>query len=198
MKIKGYLNMNEFVIETSARHVHVTQETLEVLFGKGAQLTVKKELSQPGQYASNQKITVVGPKGSLSCSILGPCRSANQVEVSFSDARALGVVAPIKESGDVAGSAACKLVGPEGEIELSEGVIVAKRHIHMTPEDAQAFEVTNGEVVNVKVLNETGRSLVLCDTVVRVSPSYALAMHVDTDEANAGALFGLIKGTIVK
>ncbi len=190
--------MKEFIIETSARHVHVTQDVLEALFGAGAQLTVKKELSQPGQFASNQKVSVVGPKGSLNCSILGPCRNVNQVEVSFSDARALGVQAPVRESGDVKGSAPCKLVGPAGEVELSEGVIVAKRHIHMTPADAENFGVKNGDIVSVKVLNETGRQLVFGDTVVRVSDKYALAMHVDTDEANAGALAGVVKGTIVK
>lgn len=190
--------MKEFIIETSARHVHVTQEALEVLFGKGFELTVKKELSQPGQFASGEKVEVVGPKGSLKCSILGPVRKENQVEVSFTDARTLGITAPVRESGDVAGSAACKLVGPAGELELSEGVLVAKRHIHMTPADAAEFGVTNGEIVTVKVLNETGRKIALEDTVVRVSEKYALAMHIDTDEANAGALFGAIKGTIVK
>lgn len=190
--------MNEFIIETSARHVHVTQETLEVLFGKGAQLEVKKMLSQPGQFASNQKVKVVGPKGELACSILGPCRKDDQVELSFTDARTVGVVAPIRESGDVKGSAACKLVGPAGEVELKEGVIVAKRHIHMTPADAETFGVTNGQIVNVEVVNETGRKLVFGDTVIRVSPTYALAMHIDTDEANAGALAGAIKGIIVK
>jgi len=190
--------MKEFIIETSARHVHVTQETLETLFGAGAQLEVKKMLSQPGQFASNQKVTVVGPKGSLACSILGPCRKADQVEVSFSDARTLGIVAPVRESGDVAGSAPCKLVGPCGEVEIAEGVIVAKRHVHMTPADAKELGVENGEIVNVKVTNATGRSLIFGDTVVRVSDSYALAMHVDTDEANAGALAGNVTGTIVK
>ena len=190
--------MKEFIIETSARHVHVTQEVLEKLFGAGAELTVKKELSQPGQFASNQKVSVVGPKGALNCSILGPCRNVNQVEVSFTDARALGVTAPVRESGDVKGSAPCKLVGPCGEVELSEGVIVAKRHVHMTPEDAEEFGVKNGDIVSVQVLNETGRKVTFEDTVIRVSPKYALAMHIDTDEANAGALFGSIKGTIVK
>lgn len=190
--------MKEFLIETSARHVHVTKEALETLFGAGAELTVRKELSQPGQFASDQKVTVVGPKGSLTCSILGPCRSANQIEVSFSDARTLGVAAPVRESGDVAGSAACKLVGPCGEVECTEGVIVAKRHIHMTPADAAELGVENGEIVNVKVSNATGRSLIFGDTVVRVSNSYALAMHVDTDEANAGALSGVVMGSIVK
>ena len=188
----------DFIIETSARHVHVTQETLEVLYGKGYQLTVKKELSQPGQFASQEKVDVVGPKSTLKCSILGPCRKLNQVEVSFTDARTLGVTAPVRESGDVAGSAPIKLVGPAGEVELSEGVIVAKRHVHMTPKDAADFGVKNGDIVKVEVLNETGRKLVFDDTVIRVSDSYALAMHIDTDEANAGALFGLVKGTIVK
>lgn len=190
--------MKDFIIETSARHVHVSQDTLEVLFGKGYELTVRKELSQPGQFASGEKVKVVGPKGELNCSILGPCRNANQVEVSFTDARALGVTAPVRESGDVKGSAPCKLVGPCGEVELTEGVIVAKRHIHMTPQDAAEMGVNNGDIVAVRVLNETGRKIVLEDTVVRVSPKYALAMHIDTDEANAGALFGAIKGEIVK
>ena len=127
--------MNNFIIETSARHVHVTRETLEILFGKDFELEVKKPLSQPGQYASNQKVEVVGPKSSLKCSILGPVRPENQVELSFTDARAVGIVAPIRESGDVAGSAPCKIVGPCGEVELKEGVIIARRHIHMTPEE---------------------------------------------------------------
>ncbi len=190
--------MKEILIETSARHVHVNQEVLEKLFGAGAELEVKKMLSQPGQFASNQKVTVVGPKGSLNCSILGPCRSHNQVEVSFSDARTLGLTAPIKESGDIAGSAPCKLVGPCGEVELAEGVIVAKRHIHATCEDAKELGVSNGDVVDVKVLTETGRKVVFGDTVVRVSDSYKLAMHVDTDEANGAALSGVIYGVIVK
>ena len=186
------------LVETSARHVHVTKEVLEVLFGKGAELTVKKMLSQPGQFASGEKVDVVGPKGTLKCSILGPVRKENQVEVSFTDARTLGVTAPVRESGDVKGSAPCKLVGPCGEVEISEGVIVAKRHIHMTPADAQEFGVTNGQIVKVQVVNETGRKVIFDDTVIRVSSNYALAMHIDTDEANAGALFGEIKGVIVE
>ncbi|MDE5546096.1 MAG: phosphate propanoyltransferase, partial [Anaeroplasmataceae bacterium] len=190
--------MKEFIIETSARHVHVTKETLEKLFGKGAVLEVKKMLSQPGQFASNQKVKVVGPKGELNCSILGPERKEDQVEVSLSDARTLGISAPIRESGDVAGSAGCKLVGPAGEVELTQGVIVAKRHVHMTPTDAEEFGVKNGQIVQVKVTNETGRSLIFGDTVIRVSSTYALAMHVDTDESNAGALAGQVFGTIVK
>ena len=188
----------EFLVEISARHVHVTKETLETLFGKGYELTVKKELSQPGQYASNERVTVVGPKKELTgVSILGPCRKADQVELSATDARSIGVAAPIRESGDVKGSGACKLIGPAGEVELSEGVIVAKRHIHMTPEDAENFGVKDAQIVKVAI-NTDGRSLVFGDTVVRVSPSYALAMHVDTDEANAAAIPGSCMATIVE
>lgn len=174
----------KFIVETSARHVHVNQETLEVLFGKGATLEVKKMLSQPGQFASNQKVQVVGPKGALNCSILGPCRKANQVELSFTDARTVGVVAPIRESGDIKDSASCKLVGPAGEVTLNEGVIIAKRHIHATPKDAEELGVKDKDIVCVKV-ETNGRSLVFGDVVVRVSDSYALAMHIDTDESNA-------------
>ena len=189
---------NEFLVEISARHVHVTKETLEVLFGKGYELTVKKELSQPGQFASNERVTVVGPKKELAgVSILGPCRSADQVELSATDARSVGIAAPIRESGDVKGSGACKLIGPAGEVELKEGVIVAKRHIHMTPEDAEKFGVKDAQIVKVAI-NTAERSLVFGDTVVRVSPKYALAMHVDTDEANAAAIPGSCIGTIVE
>lgn len=177
--------MSKFIVETSARHVHVTQETLEILFGKGASLTKKKDLSQPGQFACEERVTVVGPKKELpNVSILGPCRKADQVELSATDARSIGIAAPIRESGDVAGSGACKLVGPCGEVELSEGVIVAKRHIHLTPADAKELGVEDKQVVCVKI--ETAeRTAILCDTVCRVSENYAKAMHIDTDESNA-------------
>lgn len=177
--------MSKFIVETSARHVHVTQETLETLFGKGASLTKKKDLSQPGQFACEERVTVVGPKKELpNVSILGPCRKADQVELSATDARSIGIAAPIRESGDVAGSGACKLVGPCGEVELSEGVIVAKRHIHLTPADAKELGVEDKQVVCVKI--ETAeRTAILCDTVCRVSENYAKAMHIDTDESNA-------------
>ncbi len=173
------------LVETSARHVHVTKETLETLFGAGYQLTKKKDLSQPGQFACEERVQVIGPKGSFpAVSILGPERPENQVEISASDARSIGVAAPVRESGDIAGSGACKLVGPKGEVELSEGVIVAKRHIHMTPEDAEKNGVQDKQVVSVEI-KSAERSLVFGDTVVRVSPKYALAMHIDTDESNA-------------
>ena len=187
----------EFIVETSARHAHISKEHLEILFGKDAELVVKKMLSQPGQYASEQKITVVGPRGSLNMSILGPVRKDTQIEVSLSDARTLGINAPIRESGDIAGSGACKIVGPCGEVELKEGVIAAKRHIHATTSDASALGVNNGDIVNVEV-KTNGRSLIYGDVVVRVSDSYALAMHIDTDEANAAFASGTVYGRIVK
>lgn len=175
----------EFIVETSARHVHVTEETLEVLFGKGHTLTKKKDLSQPGQYACEERVEVVGPKKSLAgVSILGPCRKSDQVELSATDARSIGIAAPIRESGDTAGSGACKLVGPCGEVELSEGVIVAKRHIHLTTADAEELGVKDKDVVWVK-LETPERKAVLGDVVCRVSDTYARAMHIDTDEANA-------------
>ncbi|MBE6115757.1 MAG: phosphate propanoyltransferase [Erysipelotrichaceae bacterium] len=192
------MSQDTFLVETSARHVHVTQEHLEKLFGEGYQLTVKKMLSQPGQFASNEKVTVVGPRGELKCSILGPVRKATQIEVSLTEARQLGIKALVRESGDIAGTSGCKLIGPAGEIEVEEGVIAAMRHVHMTPEDAEHYGVENGQIVSVKVFNEVddSRSLIFDNTVVRVSDSYALAMHIDTDESNAAG--APVKGYIVK
>lgn len=190
--------MNKVLIETSARHVHVSQEHLEILFGAGAELHPVKDLSQPGQYACEERVDVVGPKNTIRrVSILGPVRPSTQVEVSLSDARTLGVVAPVRESGDTAGSAGCKLVGPAGEVELTEGLIAAKRHIHITPEDAAAFGVADKEIVGVKV-ETNGRSLIFGDVVVRVSEKFATAMHIDTDEANAACCAGQVYGEIVK
>lgn len=191
--------MDKILVETSARHVHVTREVLDELFGKDFELTSKKALSQPGQYASTTKLIIKGPKGELSASILGPERKFNQVEVSATEARTLGVKAPIRESGDIAGSAPITIINPENgkSIELSEGCIIAKRHIHMTPEDAAHFNVNNGDIVWVKVLS-SGRSIVFGDTVIRVSPKFKLAMHIDTDECNAGNCFGEVYGEIIK
>ncbi|MBQ1522793.1 MAG: phosphate propanoyltransferase [Erysipelotrichaceae bacterium] len=198
MKEGIHMSQDTFLVETSARHVHVTQEHLEKLFGEGYQLTVKKMLSQPGQFASNEKVTVVGPRGELKCSILGPVRKATQIEVSLTEARQLGIKALVRESGDIAGTSGCKLVGPAGEIDVEEGVIAAMRHVHMTPEDAEHYGVENGQIVSVKVFNEVddSRSLIFDNTVVRVSSSYALAMHIDTDESNAAG--APVKGYIVK
>lgn len=187
----------KFIVETSARHVHLTAEAFATLFGEGKELTVKKMLSQPGQFASEERVTIVGSKKSLpNVSILGPFRKANQVELSATDARSIGIVAPIRESGDVAGSGACKIVGPAGEIEISEGVIVAKRHIHLTPADAEEMGVKDKDVVWVR-LDTDGRKAILGDVVCRVSDSYALAMHIDTDESNAVSAPRELYGEIV-
>ena len=190
--------MKEVLVETSARHVHVSKEALETLFGKGYELTNIKDLSQPGQFACAEKVLVVGPKGTLKASILGPTRPASQVEISLTDARTIGVKAPIRESGDVAGSAACKLINPEtgAEVELSEGVIVAKRHIHLTPEAAAEMGVADKQIVSVEIKSE--RTTVYGDVVVRVSEKFAPAMHIDTDESNAACAFGTVYGVVIK
>lgn len=188
----------KFIVETSARHVHVTKEAFEVLFGAGKELTKKKDLSQPGQFACEERVDVVGEKNTLkNVSILGPFRSANQVELSATDARSVGIKAPVRESGDVAGSGACKLVGPCGEVEMSEGVIIAKRHIHLTPADAEELGVKDKDVVYVKV-DTDGRSAILGDVVCRVSDKFARAMHIDTDESNAISAFNGLEGEIYK
>ena len=190
--------MSKVLVETSARHVHVSEADLEVLFGKGYELTKKKDLSQPGQYACAERVDVVGPKKTLSgVSILGPTRPATQVEISLTDARSIGVAAPIRESGDIAGSGACKLVGPAGEVELTEGVIAAKRHIHMTTADAAEMGLADKDVVSVKV-DGGERSIVFGDVVVRVSDKFALAMHIDTDESNAGCVAPGTMGEVMK
>ena len=189
---------NKILVETSARHVHLTQAQIETLFGAGHQLKIKKMLSQPGQFAAEERVSVVGPKKTLDgVSILGPARSAAQVELSLTDARSIGVSAPVRESGDIAGSAPCKIVGPCGEIEIDCGVIAAKRHIHFTPADAEAFGVADKDVVSVKI-DTDGRSLIFGDVVCRVNPNFALAMHIDTDESNAASAAGTVYGEIVK
>ena len=189
---------NKVLVETSARHIHLTEDAVKALYGENATLTVKKELSQPGQYAAgNEKITLVGPKGTLAVSVLGPTRPANQVELSFSDARALGLKAvPVRESGDVAGTPGIKMVGPAGEITIEEGVIVAKRHIHMTPADAEAFGIADKQIVKVQIANAE-RTTIFDDVVCRVHPNFALAMHIDTDECNAACAFGEVYGEVI-
>lgn len=189
---------DKVLIETSARHVHVSEKDLKVLFGEEATLTPVKDLSQPGQFASEQRVTIVGPRNTLkNVVILGPTRPSTQVEISATDARTLGIDAVVKESGDIAGTPGCKLVGPAGEIDITEGVIVAKRHIHITPEEAVEFDLRDREVVSVRVTNDQ-RSLTFSDVVVRVSPKFALAMHIDTDEANAGFITPGTFGEIIK
>lgn len=190
--------MSQILVETSARHVHVTKETLEALFGKDASLTKKKDLSQPGQFACEERVTVVGPKKSLAnVSILGPCRSADQVELSATDARSIGLPIVIRESGDIAGTPGCKLIGPAGEVEIKEGVIVAKRHVHLTPATAENLGVKNKDIVWVKI-DTPERKAVLGDVVIRVSENFADAMHIDTDEANAVGATPDLHGEIIK
>ena len=185
------------LVETSARHVHVSRRVLNILFGEGYELTHKKDLSQPGQFACEERVQVIGPKSSFpAVSILGPVRPETQVELSAGDARSIGVKAPIRESGDLKGSAGCKIVGPKGEVELNDGVIIAKRHIHATPEDAEKYGLADKQIVSVKV-DTPERSLIFGDVVVRVSKNYALAMHIDTDESNAAGCTPGLMGEIL-
>ncbi len=186
----------EVLVEISARHVHLSREHLDILFGKGYELTNKKNLSQPGQFACEEKVTVVGSKSSLKASILGPVRSKTQVELSLTDARSIGVTAPIRESGDIKGSGACKIIGPQGEIEITEGVIAAKRHVHMTVADGEKYGIKDKQILTVKIPT-ADRSLIFGDVVARVSDKYALAMHIDTDEANAALVPGSCIGEIL-
>ena len=199
---------NKILVETSARHIHLTQEAVEAPFGAGHTLTKKKDLSQPGQFACEEKVTVVNKcvdkrtgaevEKTLTMSVLGPVRPETQVEVSFTDARTLGVSAPVRESGDVAGTPGAKLVGPAGEYVIDHGIIVAKRHIHLTPENAADLGVENGQIVKVLVDTGAGRKTVFDDVVIRVKSSFAPAMHIDTDECNASAAFGVVYGEIIK
>ena len=190
--------MKEILVETSARHIHVTEEQFRILFGADAKLEVRAPLSQPGQFVSFSRLDIVGPKKTIAnVSILGPFRKAGQVEVSATDARTLGLPAVIRESGDLAGTPGIKLVGPAGELDLQEGCIVAKRHIHMTPADAKEFGVENGQIVKLEV-NCPGRALVFGDVVVRVRDDFALAAHIDTDESNAAGCAGTVFGKLIK
>lgn len=189
--------MNKVILEISARHVHLSQEDLDTLFGKGYKLTEKRPLSQPGQFAAEERVQVIGSKKSFpSVSILGPVRKNTQIELSLTDARAIGVDAPVRESGDVKGSGAVKLVGPCGEVELDEGVIVAKRHVHLTPADAEKFSIKDKQIISLKI-ESNDRSLVFNDVVARVSASFATRIHIDTDEANAAGISGETEAEII-
>lgn len=174
-------------IGVSARHIHLTQEHVEVLFGEGYQLIKRKEL-MGGQFAANEQVTIVGLKlrAIENVRVLGPVRSKSQVEISATDAIKLGVRAPIRLSGDIEGSAPIAVVGPKGVIYLDEGCIIAKRHIHMAPKDAIAAGVRNGDIVSVKADNERGT--VFNHVQIRVDESFTLEMHIDTDEANAAKI----------
>lgn len=185
-------------IETSARHIHVSREDFEKLFGEGAELHYVKELSQPGQYLCRERLTVRGPKGQFeNMAILGPFRKETQVELSLTDTRKLGLPGIIRQSGDTADTPGCVLIGPLGEITIPRGVIVAKRHIHMTLEDAWSLRVRDNDEVFV-LTKSYGRALIYADVVVRVNRSFRLSMHVDTDEANAFSSDAEPYGVIVK
>ncbi|MDA0871401.1 MAG: phosphate propanoyltransferase [Firmicutes bacterium] len=190
--------MKKIPLGISGRHVHVTQAHLETLFGKGYELTEFKPLSQPGQYAANEKVDIVSPKGNVikGVRILGPVRPASQVEISRSDALRGGFIAPVRSSGDVKGSGPCTLVGPEGSVELEEGVIIADRHIHFSLEDAKAFGVSNGDIVSILVEGE--KPGLLGNVLCRVSKSYALDCHLDTDDGSAFMLNTGDLATLVK
>ncbi|MFC4103486.1 phosphate propanoyltransferase [Paenibacillus xanthanilyticus] len=171
-------------VGVSARHIHLTQEHVEVLFGEGAQLTEMKPLSQPGQYAANEQVAVIGPKGTFAkVRILGPARKATQLEVSRTDAFALGVNPPVRESGKIEGTPGITIKGPAGEVTINEGVIVAARHIHFHTDDAERFGIVDKQRLTVRLQGERG--LLLENVIARVSPDYALDLHIDTDEANA-------------
>lgn len=169
-------------LEASGRHVHVTREQAQTLFGHD--LTEKRPLSQPGQFLANERVTVVGPKGEFqNVAVLGPARKEAQVEVSLTDGRTLGITPPVRLSGDVKNTPGVRLVGPNGQVELQNGVIAAKRHIHMSLEDARNFGVTDGQEVSLKTY--TGRQLIFENVPVRVKPDFATYAHLDYDEANA-------------
>ena len=169
-------------LEASGRHVHVTETQAKALFGHS--LTPKRPLSQPGQYLSNERVTVMGPKGKLeNVAVLGPERKEAQVEISLTDGRTLGITPPVQPSGKVAGSPGCILVGPKGQVGLQQGVIAAQRHIHMTPEDAAQMKVKDKQMVKFQVYS--ARPLIFEDVLVRVSPDFATFAHMDYDEANA-------------
>ncbi|MDQ7824149.1 MAG: phosphate propanoyltransferase [Candidatus Eremiobacteraeota bacterium] len=184
-------------ISISARHIHLTKEHVATLFGKDARLTVKAPLSQPGQFACNETVSLTGPRSTIqNVRVLGPERKESQVEISRTDEFALGIDAPVRLSGDTSGTPGIRLIGPAGEVALDHGVIQAKRHIHMTPPDAQRFGVEDGECVMVKVGGERG--IVYDDVIVRVSNDFMLDMHVDTDEANAAELRQGAGGILIK
>ncbi len=191
--------LKTFPIETSARHIHLSREDCDKLFGEGYELSPMKELFEPGHFVSVEHVSIIGPRDELKdVSVIAPLREQTQVEISLSDARRLGLKPPIRISGDLAGSEKCKIRGPKGEVELEEGVIVAKRHLHISKKDAKELQVQEGQ--NLSVLAESAeRSVVFRDVIVRIGPDdFNVAMHVDTDEANAAGLTQNSQGKIVE
>ena len=192
-----YLIFMEVMIEVSARHAHLSREAVDCLFGENYELTPKKPLSQPGQYLCEERVDVVGPKFIFkNVAVLGPERKNTQVEMSITDTIKMGVNHFIRESGDISGTESCKIIGQKGEIEIKEGLIVAKRHIHMTPKDAEKIGAYNGQIAKV-VINSQGRATIYDDVVIRISQNFSLAMHIDTDEGNAINYKSGIKGEVL-
>ncbi len=188
--------MAKVLVEGSARHVHLSEKDLAILFGSGFRLTKKRDLLQPGEFLSGEKVTLTGPRGSIErVSVLGPLRKVTQAEVSFTDARTLGIEVPVRLSGDVAGSAPVKITGPAGEVELAEGAVAAKRHLHITPADAEAFGVSERKTVSLRV--EGVRAMTFDEVSVRISPNFYTEVHLDYDEMNAAGLSGEVYGEIL-
>ncbi len=184
------------ILGVSARHAHLSREHMDILFGADSELHVKKYIGQPGQYASEEQITLVTEKDKMKLRIIGPLRPETQIELALTDARKMGLNAPIRNSGDIAGSAGAKLVGPAGELELKEGIIIAARHIHICPETAEKYSLQDGDIVDIKTEGE--RSLTLHNVLVRAGEKHADEVHIDTDEANACNLDSGVMVTIVK
>jgi putative phosphotransacetylase len=188
---------NEVQIGLSNKHLHLRQEDVDTLFGKGHSLTHTKDLIQPGQYACDEKVDIVGPKGVLKgVRVLGPVRPETQVELSLTDARAIGIKVPVRESGKLDGTPGCKLVGPAGEVDLEKGVIAALRHVHLNPAQAEALGVKDKDIVSVKVNGE--RAIIFENVLVRAGDAYFGEIHLDTDEGNAAGLGPDAMGTIIK
>ncbi|MGE5633013.1 MAG: phosphate propanoyltransferase [Caulobacteraceae bacterium] len=190
--------MEKFVpVNMSNRHIHVTKEHLAILFGEGHELTKMKDLSQPGQFACDEKVDIVGPKSTIKgVRILGPVRPDTQLEISVFDARTLGVDAVVRPSGKIQGTPGCTIIGPNGKVEIKEGVIVAARHIHMHPDDSVKYGLKDRDIVKVRVGTE--RAVVFENVVVRVHPEYALDMHIDIEEGNAAGIQNGAQGEIIK
>jgi putative phosphotransacetylase len=186
----------KIIVEASARHLHITGEALEILFGKGYALRRKRDLSQPGEFLTEEKVRIDGPRGSIDgISVLGPLRKAVQVELSLSDARKLGISPPLRLSGDVSGSAAVTVTGPAGTLNLAEGAVIAKRHLHLIPETAARYHIKDGQTVSVALDGE--RALVFGEIAVRVNPNFADRLHIDYDEANAAGVSSEVLGTVI-
>lgn len=185
----------EINVEVSARHVHLTEKDALVLFGKN--ISFSRELSQPHQFLSKERVKIIGTKGEFdNVAVLGPYRNQTQVELSITDCFKVGIKGIIRESGDLSGTPGCKILGPNGEISLKEGVIVAKRHIHMNENDSALLRVKDNTICKVRITN-TDRALIFDDVVIRINKNFSLSMHVDTDEANAFNFRSGIKGEII-